>query len=136
MFEKIAYYLITFLLGILLALHWSKAILPDPQEFADVSAQLEEALTMCPENLICYEPYGVPVQAEYVMDGSLVAITFVDESDMPTDTEAYATYYPDFETNMSVCVITAQFPTHILGDPIMDSIGHEFLHCIVGDFHP
>ncbi len=101
-----------------------------------LETEVEYLQDTCPESLICYEPYGAPVEAEYVLDGSIVIIKFVDASEMADDEEAYAVYTVDFKLNASICLIVAQFPTHVLGDPIMDSIGHEFLHCIVGDFHP
>lgn len=80
----------------------------------------------------CYAPYGVDVEAEFVADLSLVTIKWVEgEKGM----EAWASYLYDEETNSTICVITARMPDKIIGDPEMDSLGHEFLHCVTGDFH-
>ena len=130
MFEKVLYCFITFMLTMLLCASLAE------KEFDKKDAQLEEAFNACPESMVCYEPYGATPQAEYVMAGAMVKVDFVDASAMPAGTEAYATWIPDFEENYSICIITVQFPSHVLGDPIMDSLGHELLHCITGKFHP
>ena len=89
-----------------------------------------------PEHLICYEPYGAPVEAEYVLQGTILKVIWTAPEDMPEDTEAYARWVVDWDANASWCVIHAQFPEQVLGDPRMDALGHELLHCLVGDFHP
>ena len=137
MTDRIGIPLIAFLLGVLLV---GKLLTDELNTATDtivaLNTQLEEALVTCPENSVCYEPYGAAPAAEYVMSGSIVMVQFLDESQMPPDVEAWAEFTPDFDTDISICLIAVQFPTHILGDPIMDSIGHEFLHCIIGNFHP
>lgn len=90
----------------------------------------------CPETMVCYEPYGAPVEPEYILQGSVVMVRFIDESAMPDGYDAYAEYVADFENNLSWCVITTVMPEQVLGDPKMDALGHEMLHCIVGAFHP
>ena len=90
----------------------------------------------CPETMVCYEPYGAPVEAEYVLTGAIVVVNFIDESEMPDGMEAYAEYVADFENNFAWCRITTLFPERMLGDPKMDALGHELLHCITGAFHP
>lgn len=90
----------------------------------------------CPESMICYEPYGAPVEPEYILDGSIVLVRFVDASTLPDGLEAYAEYVADFDANISFCVITTVMPQQMLGDPAMDALGHEMLHCLTGAFHP
>ncbi len=83
---------------------------------------------------ICYcaEQYGVPVKPEYIADWAFVTFNWVEgEPGMA----AHASYVYDEETNSVICVVTARMPDNVLGDPEMDSIGHEILHCVTGDFH-
>jgi len=89
-----------------------------------------------PSDQVCYEPYGPPVIAEYFLRGSIVMVNFIDKDDMPDGYEAYAEYTPDFDNNFSWCLITATLPEQVLGDPAMDALGHELLHCISGAYHP
>lgn len=91
----------------------------------------------CPEHLICYEPYGAPVEAQHILNGSIVQVTFVaDDDERLQGNEAVAAWVVDYESNLSWCAITAQMPEQVLGDPRMDALGHELLHCIAGNFHP
>jgi len=34
------------------------------------------------------------------------------------------------------CTLWIHMPQQVLGDPDMDGIGHELLHCLAGNFHP
>lgn len=86
--------------------------------------------------LYCYEPYGAIIEPKYILNGTIVAVEFIDAGDMPDGTEAYARWSVDFDANVSYCVITAVLPEHMLGDPRMDALGHELLHCLTGEFHP
>lgn len=80
----------------------------------------------------CYVPYGVDVHPEFIAGVSLVKMDWVDgERGMAV----FASYMYDEETNSTICLITARMPDQVIGDPDMDSLGHEFLHCITGDFH-
>lgn len=80
----------------------------------------------------CYTPYGVDVHPEFIADGGLVKMNWVEgERGM----KAWASYMYDEETNQVICLITARMPEQVIGDPDMDSLGHEFLHCMTGDFH-
>lgn len=80
----------------------------------------------------CYKPYGVSVVPEFLADMSLVHFHWVGgERGMA----AYASYIYDKETNSTICVVTARMPDQIIGDPEMDSFGHEVMHCATGDFH-
>lgn len=89
----------------------------------------------CPESMVCFEAYGPPVEPQYILNGSIILVRFIDESDMPDGYEAYAEYDVDFEANMSWCLITTIMPEQVLGDSRMDALGHELLHCLTGSFH-
>lgn len=81
----------------------------------------------------CYEPYGVSVTPEFLAEWAFVKFNWVEgERGM----EAFAEYTYDEETNSTVCVVTVRMPDQVIGDPDMDAIGHEIMHCATGDFHP
>ena len=82
---------------------------------------------------VCYEPYGQEVEPEYIINRTDVEIRWVTPADLPRNVEAQATY--TLHGNWSSCLIEAQLPEHILGDPKMDALGHELLHCLTGNFH-
>ena len=105
-------------------------------EIDKLEVELVEAYDACPEDTYCYKPYGAPIEAEYVMTGSLVIIRWTPEDQMPDGVEAFAEWEVDYENNFSACVITATPPQQVLGDPRMDALGHELLHCLIGNFHP
>lgn len=99
--------------------------------------QFQEAYNTCPETMYCYEPYGAPVEAEHVMQGAIVQVNFLPAGHQDLHgSEAIATWVVDYDNNVSWCVINTQFPEQVLGDPRMDALGHELLHCIIGEFHP
>ncbi len=80
----------------------------------------------------CYVPYGVGVHPEFIAGTSLVKMNWIEgERGM----EAWASYMYDEETNSTICLITARMPDQVIGDPDIDALGHEFLHCVTGDFH-
>lgn len=89
----------------------------------------------CPENMVCYVPYGEAVEPEYVLEGTIVKVNFIDPADMPDGYEAYAQFTVDPNQKFSWCVITTTMPEHVLGDSAMDALGHELLHCLTGQFH-
>lgn len=114
-------------LGIMFAIFTLKAIPELEAYYADT----------CPENMYCYEPYGAPVEAEYVLQGAIVKVNFLPEGHQLLEgAEANATWVVDWDANASWCVINTQFPQQVLGDPRMDALGHELLHCLIGNFHP
>lgn len=39
------------------------------------------------------------------------------------------------ENGVTHCTIWGPIPKHVYGDDAMDTLGHEFLHCIAGSFH-
>jgi hypothetical protein len=91
----------------------------------------------CPENQICYVQHGDVVTPEYILQGAVVHVRWVDQSELPDGIDGFAEYELDPDGRpMSWCRITVPLPTQVLGDPVMDTIGHEFMHCVTGDFHP
>jgi len=84
------------------------------------------------EEEFCYAPYGGPVEPEFQAETTLVTVKWIKAE---RGMEAYASWLYDSETNATICVITARMPDQVLGDPDMDSLGHELLHCLTGDFH-
>ena len=85
------------------------------------------------EDYFCYEPYGEPVTPEFLADFSLVHFRWVvGERGMAVQ----ASYLYDEETNTTICVVNVRMPNQVIGDPDMDSLGHEVLHCATGNFHP
>lgn len=81
----------------------------------------------------CYAPYGSDVQPEYQVGHTLIRINWLDQTRGNT---VESEWIYDEATNMSLCEVWIRIPEQILGDPDMDSLGHEFLHCLVGGFHP
>lgn len=98
--------------------------------------------THCPEGMECYKPYGVDVTPEYILMGTIVRVHFLEPSEitLPDTGESvagYSTYELDPQGRpFSWCQIYVPMPTQVLGDAAMDTIGHELLHCVTGDFHP
>jgi len=84
---------------------------------------------------VCYEPYGDSVDFEFEAEQALVKISWVDPGDLEDGVEAESSYYYDEETNTTICLILAPRPVFVLGDPLMDALGHELLHCLAGEFH-
>jgi hypothetical protein len=127
------------LIGVLLGLfmggalstHYSKPIIAALEVEL---IELQELVDTCPETMECYEPYGSPVEPEYILKGTVVKVNFVSEDELAGNEVGYAEYR--VYGNVSVCHITAMLPEKILGDPRMDTLGHELLHCIAGSFHP
>lgn len=81
----------------------------------------------------CYEPYSTAVVTEFEAEQALVIIHWTDTG---RGGDAASTLYYDEDTLTSICEVWVHKPEQILGDPDMDALGHEVLHCLVGDFHP
>jgi len=81
----------------------------------------------------CYDPYGTGVIPEFEAKQTLVVVNWVD---VGRGGDAGSSYYYDEETRTSICEVWVRMPEQILGDPDMDALGHEVLHCLAGDYHP
>lgn len=81
----------------------------------------------------CYHPYSTPVLPEHLAKRTFMEVIWLDQ---PRGIEAKSAWAYDEETETSICRIWVRMPNQILGDPDMDSLGHETLHCLTGDFHP
>lgn len=76
-----------------------------------------------------------PIVAEFHAHQAIVKIEWVDEGDELLDEEWGATsYYHDEETQTTICVITTSRPV-LVDDVWSDTLGHELLHCLMGDYH-
>lgn len=80
----------------------------------------------------CYAPYGTDVEPEFEAKQALIQIHWLSGE---RGEEAESSYYYDEETSTTICVIWVHRPEQVLGDPDMDALGHELLHCLIGDFH-
>lgn len=84
----------------------------------------------------CYEPYGTGVQPEFQVEYSLISITWLNQPRGEQTEAEYALYESEDGTLWTECILFVRLPEQVLGDPDMDAIGHELLHCLIGDFHP
>ena len=88
------------------------------------------------ESMLCYELVGEEVKPEHFVHNAFISVKYVNEgAELPDGWEAMTQWvvYPD--DDISFCTITIPTPTHVLGDPAMDAMGHELLHCLSGSFH-
>lgn len=90
----------------------------------------------CPEDTLCYPTTGVSVEAQHHLLGSVVRIEWRTREQMPENVQAFSEWRVDYENNLSLCVIFAEFPELVYGDIRMEALGHELLHCLTGEFHP
>jgi hypothetical protein len=63
--------------------------------------------------------------------------TFVEVRWSEADDEFYgkASWMIDEELELTTCVVEIPLPEKVWGSKEMDTVGHEFLHCVIGDFH-
>jgi len=81
----------------------------------------------------CYAPYSTKVQPERMSTRAVVEVRWFHDGLRGGDAFSDWTVRSDGTAD---CVLWIHMPQQILGDPDMDGIGHEFLHCVAGDFHP
>jgi len=81
----------------------------------------------------CYTPYPSPVTQEFKAARVLVEIEYLDTG---RGELVESSWYYDEETDTTICKIWIRIPDDVIGDPDMDGLGHEFLHCMIGNFHP
>jgi len=79
----------------------------------------------------CYAPYGGPVVAEHEATEVNLSVTWSHGS---RASYAQAAWFVREDGTVD-CEIFVPRPHQVLGDPDMDSIGHEVLHCLIGSFH-
>ncbi len=80
----------------------------------------------------CYTPYPSPVTQEFKAARVLVEIEYLDTG---RGELVESSWYYDEETDTTICKIWIRIPDDVIGDPDMDGLGHEFLHCMIGNFH-
>lgn len=83
------------------------------------------------EGLYCYNPYGRPVIAEHYADTVRLKVNWLFDD----RGEVAWSEWDIAEDNTVDCEIWVHRPEQPLGDPDMDALGHEVLHCLIGDFH-
>ncbi len=81
----------------------------------------------------CYVPYPSPVTLEFKAARVLVEIEYLD---IGRGELVESSWYYDEETDTTICKVWIRIPDDVIGDPDMDGLGHEFLHCMIGNFHP
>ena len=81
----------------------------------------------------CYAPYSTAVIPERMSTKVLVDVIWFHEGTRGGD--VFADWIVGDDGTVD-CTLWLRMPQQILGDPDMDGIGHEFLHCVAGDFHP
>ena len=81
----------------------------------------------------CYAPYPSSVTQEFKAARALVEIEYLDTG---RGELVESSWYYDEETDTVLCKIWIRIPDDVIGDPDMDGLGHEFLHCMIGNFHP
>lgn len=87
---------------------------------------------------VCYEAHGELVKPEFRADTAILKIVYVNgpfdyNGEKVVGLALYTGLDPDTDTN--ICKLFVPIPTHVYGDDKMDTLGHELLHCLVGDFH-
>lgn len=83
----------------------------------------------------CYAPYGAPVIAEHYVDYVVLRVTWEGEQGGPGWAE-WEIWIDEDDEEFTECTVHTPRPLQPLGDPDMDTLGHEVLHCLIGSFHP
>ena len=88
-------------------------------------------------NQVCYEATGEFVKPEFQAQSTMIRVHWITGTVNVDGTEAvgYSKYLYDPELNASVCEIFVPMPKRVVGDDRMDTLGHELLHCLAGQFH-
>ncbi len=84
--------------------------------------------------LYCYEPYGSNVEPQHLAQFTFIKVNYLTDP-LPDGSEGMSAWIYDPASETSICEIWAPVPMQVLGDPAMDTLGHELLHCLAGDFH-
>lgn len=100
------------------------------------------------QGAVCYLNEGEEVKPEYEATGLILVVHWFDTAEElraavaesepgydVTDLEGFSLCTRMPELNAAVCDIWVQRPTHVMGDMNMDTLGHEVLHGLMGDFH-
>jgi len=89
---------------------------------------------------VCYETDGELVKPEYEAELIGLRVNLYDTVEQITaatgekDIEGLASF-ERLSSGVVECEIWASRPRIVLGDAAMDTLGHELLHCISGEFH-
>lgn len=92
-------------------------------------------------DLVCYEGGDEAVKPEFELTNMSMTVHWFDtvpelqEATGRRDAEALSSCEHYEDLNMAFCEIWVVRPARVLGDAQMDSLGHEVLHGLMGDFH-
>jgi len=84
------------------------------------------------EGMYCFMPYGQPVIATHYSDTVRLKVNWLFDQERAG--EAWSEWEVG-EDNVVDCEIWVHRPEQAMGDPDMDALGHEVLHCLIGEFH-
>ena len=83
----------------------------------------------------CYDPYGQDVEAEHAVNYVYLRVIWNDNGRGGDAWSEWEIWEDENGEIFSECTVSVPPPQQILGDPDMDALGHEVLHCIIGNFH-
>lgn len=95
---------------------------------------------------VCFENGDELVKPEYVVSNMLFTVNWFDTEEELAEAVSALGYEVDESLELSLCEVHPEqdigwcelwlvIPTTVIGDPFMDSIGHEAAHGFFGDFH-
>ena len=93
----------------------------------------------------CFIPGDEKVKPDFELKHTSLKVNWydtIDEVQQATDTkniegmsEWYVAVDPETGEEFSWCELWVPRPVSVNGDPNMDTLGHEVLHCLMGSFH-
>ena len=95
---------------------------------------------------VCFENGDEPVKPEYLVSNLLLTVNWFDTEEELSAAVSALGYEVDESLELSLCEVHPDqnigwcelwlvIPETVIGDPFMDSIGHEAAHGFFGNFH-
>ena len=95
---------------------------------------------------VCFENGDELVKPEFIVSNLLLTVNWFDTEEELAEAVSALGYEVDESLELSLCEVHPEqdigwcelwlvIPTTVIGDPFMDSIGHEAGHGFFGDFH-
>lgn len=93
------------------------------------------SLLMMPQEAVgwCETEDRGDVVPEFKVDKTFVVVDWEGSGD--DGLYGQASWMLDEELQLTTCTVEIPLPDKVWGDEDMDTVGHEFLHCLIGDFH-